>query len=207
MVFPESPVYVPAALFICLRLPLHKLSGIFRDSPAYGKFSGSISKMIQYVHVVGRQHGVTPNTTDDRIGRLEETIKLALPEGSKWHGMFYHQGRKRVHPSWFRKQLILAFAGHKGLKDLDRIWYQTWIFVVNLEIEGDFREGPMRTILGLDMTLERMECTDGSGLDAVTRSMLQLRNEIPWLQDRQARRGDSEGCVYFGKWFEIGRHI
>jgi hypothetical protein len=81
------------------------------------------------------------------------------------------------------------------------------VFVINLEIEGDFKEGLIRTLLGLDMTVERMECTEGKGLDAVTKCMLELRNKIPWLEDRQAETEDSKGCQYFGKWFKIGRHI
>jgi hypothetical protein len=163
--------------------------------------------MVRYVHIVGRQHGVTPSKIGDKIRRLEETIRLALPEGSKWHGMYYHQRRKRAHPSWLRKELIFTFAGQKGLKRLDEIWYQTWIFVVNLEIESDFREDLLQTLFGLLMTVERMECTDATGLDAVTKCMLQIRNEIPWLEDREAKKEDSKGCSYFGKWFELGRHI
>jgi hypothetical protein len=127
--------------------------------------------------------------------------------GSEWHGMSYRQSRKRIHPSWFRKEIIFAFAGHKGLKRLDEIWYQTWIFVVNLKIEGDFNENIVRTVLGLDMTVERIEFTDGGRLDALTKCMLQLRNEIPWLENGQARKEDPEGCWYFGKRFEIGRHV
>lgn len=76
-----------------------------------------------------------------------------------------------------------------------------------MEIEGDFKEGLIRTLLGLEMTVERMESTDGRGLDAVTKCILQLRNKIPWLEDRQVRKEDSKGCRYFGEWFEIGRHI
>ncbi|KAJ5642276.1 hypothetical protein N7490_006276 [Penicillium lividum] len=155
--------------------------------------------MVHYVHVIGRKHGVTSSKIDDQIGRLEETIGFALPEGSKWHGIYYHQGRKRVHPSWFRKELIFAFAGHKGLKRLDEIWYQTWIFVVNLKIEGGFQESLIRKLLGLDMTVERVECTDGGRLDELTKCMLQLKNEIPWLDNGQARKEDPKGCFYFGK--------
>ena len=57
------------------------------------------------------------------------------------------------------------------------------------------------------MTVKRTECTDGRGLDAVMKSMLLLRSKIPWLVDRQVRKIDSKCCRYFGKWFEIGRHI
>lgn len=90
---------------------------------------------------------------------------------------------------------------------MDEIWYQTWIFEVNLKIEGNFKESLIRTLLGLDMTVERMGCTDGRGLDAVTKCMLQLRNKIPWLEDSRARKEDSKDCWYFGKRFEIGRHV
>jgi hypothetical protein len=79
--------------------------------------------------------------------------------------------------------------------------------VVNLEIESDFREDLLRTLFGLLMTAERMECTDATGLDAVTKCMLQIRNEIPWLEDREAKKEESKICLYFGKWFELGRHI
>lgn len=79
------------------------------------------------------------------------------------------------------------------------MWYQTWVFVVNLEIKGDFREGLLRTLLELLMTVERMECTDWGELDAVTKCMLKVRNEIPWLEDREARNADPNGCLYFGK--------
>ena len=72
-------------------------------------------------------------------------------------------------------------------------------YVVNLKIEGDYKESLIRTLLGLDMTVERVECTDGRGLDAVTKCMLQLRNKLPWLEDRQARKEDSNGCTYFRK--------
>ena len=162
---------------------------------------------MHYVHIIGRQHGVTPSKIEDQIRRLEETMGSALPEGSQWHGMFYHQGRKRVHPSWFRKKLIFAFAGHKGLKRLDEIWYQTWIFVVNLKIEGNSQERLIRTLLDLHMTTERLEYTDGRQLDALTKCMLHLKNEIPWLDNGQARKEDPKGCWYFGKRFEIGRHV
>ena len=163
--------------------------------------------MVHYVHVTGRQHGDTSTRTDHQIERLEERIKAAVPEGSKWHGMFYHRRRKRADPSRFRKGLIFAFMGHKGLKRLDEIWYHTWTVVINLEVKGDFNEALMRTRLKQEMTVERIECTTGRPLDAVTKCMLQLKNRIPWLEDGQAKRQDSNGCHFFGIWFEVGRHI
>jgi hypothetical protein len=112
---------------------------------------------MHYVHIIARQHGVPPSKISDHIGRLEEAIGLALPPNSMWHGMAYHQGRKRQHPSWFRKELIFACAGHKGLKRLDEIWYQTWVFVINMKIEGDMNERLIRAVLGLEMTVEKVE--------------------------------------------------
>ncbi|KAJ5767413.1 uncharacterized protein N7511_005029 [Penicillium nucicola] len=80
--------------------------------------------MTHYIHVIGRQHGVFPSKIDDQIERLEETIKFALPEDSKWHGIYYRQGRKRAHPSWLRKELVFEFMGRNGLKRLDEICKQ-----------------------------------------------------------------------------------
>ncbi|KAJ5559518.1 hypothetical protein N7513_001933 [Penicillium frequentans] len=163
--------------------------------------------MVHYVHVIGRQHGITSSNIDDHIERLEKTIRFALPKGSKWHGMYHHQIRKRVHPSWFRKELIFTFAGQKGLKRLEEIWCQTWIFVINLRIEGDFEDGLVPTLLGLDMTVERVGFTDGRRLDELTRCMLQLRNEIPHPDNGKATEVHPESRGYFGEWFDIGRHI
>jgi hypothetical protein len=132
--------------------------------------------MTQYVHVIGRQHGVSSSKIDAQVKCLEENIKFALPEDSQWHGMYYNQGRKRLHPSWLRKELIFAFMGRKGLKRLDEIWYQTWIFAVNLKIEGDFTESLIQRHLRLHMTVEWMERTDGKRFDASTKNILQLRN-------------------------------
>jgi hypothetical protein len=111
-----------------------------------------------------------------------------------WHGMAYHQGRKRQHPSWFRKELIFACAGHKGLKRLDEIWYQTWVFVINIKIEGDMNERLIRAVLGLEMTVEKVEHTEGGQYDALTKRMLHLRNEISWSNDGQAGKEDAQ-CV------------
>lgn len=60
----------------------------------------------------------------------------------------------------FENKLIFTFAGHKGLKRSDEIWYQTWIFVVNLKIEGNSQKRLIRTLLAPDMTMERVEYTD-----------------------------------------------
>ena len=57
------------------------------------------------------------------------------------------------------------------------------------------------------MTVERVELTDEGRLDALTKRMLQLRNEILWLDDGQAGMEDPKRCRYFGKQFEIGRHV
>lgn len=66
---------------------------------------------------------------------------------------------------------------------MDEIRYHTWIFVLNLKIEGNFREGLIRTLLGLEMTVKKIEGTDGTGLDAATKRMLHLRNKILWLNN------------------------
>jgi hypothetical protein len=97
--------------------------------------------------------------------------------------------------------------GRKGLKRLDEIWYQTWIFAVNLKIEGDFTESLIQRHLRLHMTVEWMERTDGKRFDASTKNILQLRNEIPWLENGQAGKKDLQGCRCFGNRFEVGRHI
>jgi hypothetical protein len=98
--------------------------------------------------------------------------------------------------------------GRNGLERLDEIWYQTWVFDVNLSIEGDLGETPIRTIIGQAMKVERLVTGRGQ-LDELTRHvLLELRNKIPWLEDGQAEKESPEGCRYFGKWFElkIGRH-
>ncbi|KAJ5642596.1 hypothetical protein N7490_006596 [Penicillium lividum] len=163
--------------------------------------------MVHYVNVIGRQHGITSSNIDDHIERLEKTIRFALPKGSKWHGMYYHQVRKRVHPSWFRKELIFTFAGQKGLKRLDEIWYQTWIVEMNLRIEEDFEDSRISTLLGLDMTVERVGSTNGMRLDELTKCMLQLRNKVSRLGNGKAREVHPNNRWYFGEWFDIGRHI
>lgn len=163
--------------------------------------------MAGYVYIMGRHHGVTSGEIDDQIEHLEKTIRSKLPAGTKWHGKYCIQRRRRVHPSLLRKRLIFTFAGRKGLKHLDEIWYQTWIFVIYLRIEGNLREYSLRTLLGLHMTVERLECTDGRRLDRVTSCMLQLTVEIPWSDNWQAANEGYKDCRYFGKRFEIGRHI
>ncbi|KAJ5547512.1 hypothetical protein N7513_004746 [Penicillium frequentans] len=163
--------------------------------------------MVHYVQILARQHGVSSSKISDHIERLEEAIGLALPPTSTWHGLAYHQGRKRQHPSWLRKELIFACAGHKGLKRLDEIWYQTWVFVMNMKIEGDLNESLIRSVLGLEMTVEKVERTDGGQYDALTKRMLHLRNEIAWSHDAQAGKAGAQGCWYFGRLFEIGRHV
>lgn len=57
------------------------------------------------------------------------------------------------------------------------------------------------------MTVESLEFTDEGWLDALTKRMLQLRDEISWLDDGQAGTDDPESCRYFGNMFEIGRHV
>jgi len=66
--------------------------------------------------------------------------------------------------------------------------------MVNLKIEGDPQGRLIQTLLGLDMTIERVEYTDGGQLDALTKYVLHLRIEIPWLDNRQSRKEDHKGC-------------
>ncbi len=197
-----------AAKLLFVYILLYGLSALFPDSVPDSNLMGYLyQNMTHYIHVIGRQHGVSPSKIDDQIERLEKTIKFALPEDSKWHGIYYHQGRKRVHPSWLRKELIFAFMGRKGLKRLDEIWYQTWIFAVNLKIEGVFTESLIQRLLRLYMTVERVEITDARRLNELTKCILQLRDQIPWLENGQAEKEDSQGCRCFGNRFEVGRHI
>jgi hypothetical protein len=76
-----------------------------------------------------------------------------------------------------------------------------------LKIEGGFTESLIQNLLRLHMTVERMESTDGGRLDALTKCILQLRDQIPWLENGQAGKEDSQDCQCFGKQFEVGRHI
>lgn len=52
------------------------------------------------------------------------------------------------------------------------------LLMINLEIEGNLKEGlrKFRTLLGLYVTVERIECTEG-GHDAVTKSMHRLSDQ------------------------------
>lgn len=79
--------------------------------------------------------------------------------------------------------------------------------MINLKVEGNFNKSLIRTLLELDMTVERVEFMDEGRLDALTKRMLQLRDEISWLDDGQAGTDVPESCRYFGKHFEIGRHV
>lgn len=52
--------------------------------------------------------------------------------------------------------------------------------MLNLKTEGNLKEGFIRTLLALEeMTVEKVEGIDGSGLDAITKRILYLRNKIP----------------------------
>jgi hypothetical protein len=81
------------------------------------------------------------------------------------------------------------------------------VFVINIKIEGDMNERLIRAVLGLEMTMEKVEHTEGGQYDALTKRMLHLRNEISWSHDGQAGKEDAQDCRYFGRRFEIGRHV
>jgi hypothetical protein len=81
---------------------------------------------------------------------------------------------------------------------LDEIWYQTLIFAVNLKIERGFTESLIQKLLRLYTTVKRVESTDGGRLNALTKCILQLRDQISWLENGQAGKEDSQGCRCFG---------
>lgn len=97
--------------------------------------------------------------------------------------------------------------GRKGPSRLDEIWYQTWILAVNLKIEEDFTISLIQKLLRLYMTVERVESADGGRRNALTKCIIQLRDQILWLVNGQAGKEDSQVCRCFGKRVEVGRHI
>jgi hypothetical protein len=98
-------------------------------------------KMVHYIYVNGRQHGVTMDTAQHQFQLLKETIKRDFSETSQCHGMYYRKIRKQPHPSWLRKEVVYALAGKKGTQLLNEVWYNTCLLIVNLKIEGDLDEG------------------------------------------------------------------
>jgi hypothetical protein len=162
--------------------------------------------MIHYIHVKGRQHGATADTAYHQIQLLEETMKRAFSESVQCHGIYYHQVRRRPHPAFLRKELVYLCAGSKGINQLNEVWYNTWVFLINLKIEGDMNENFIQALLQLHMKVEMIECT-GRGPNETTKRMRHLRDRIPWSADGIAEMRDTEHCRYFGKKFGVGRDI
>ena len=105
----------------------------------------------------GKQYGITTETAQLHIQHLEKTIKRAFSDTAQYHGVYYHQIRNQPHPSWLRKELVYAWAGRRGIELLEKVWYNIWLILVNLKIEGDLDENLLRSLLGLNMKVERRE--------------------------------------------------
>ncbi|KAF4772250.1 hypothetical protein HAV15_011216 [Penicillium sp. str.  len=96
--------------------------------------------------------------------------------------------------------------GRRGNNRLNEVWYNTWIFRINLKIDGDLDERTARTLLGLHMKVERIQFTERSP-NETTKRMRELRDEIPWLADGSVEMRNTGDCRFFGRQFEIGRDI
>ena len=163
--------------------------------------------MVYYIHVKGKQYGITTETAQLHIQLLEETIKRAFSETAQCHDVYYHQIRKQPHPSWLRKELVYAWVGRWGTGLLEKVWYNTWIILINLKIEGDLDENLLRSLLGSSMKVESMDFT-GIGPNGTTKRMRHLRDGIPWPADKPpVETRNTELCRYFGERFGIGRDI
>lgn len=162
--------------------------------------------MVRYIHVYGRQHGITIDTAHEHIKRLEQAINHKFEEKAQCHGICFHQDRIRTDPSWLRRELIYACAGEKGINLLNEVWYHTWIFRINLKIEGNFDERTIREPLGLHMKVERIQFTE-TGPNETTKRMRHLRDKIPRSTDGSVKMKDTGDCLYFGRRFQIGRDI
>lgn len=162
--------------------------------------------MVHYVHINGRQHGVTADTASHEIQLIEDTLIRGISESTQCHGIYYYQARKQPHPFWLQKELVYACAGNRGLKRLDEVWCNTWILSINLKIEGHLNRGRIRALLGLHMKVERMECTERGPNETIKR-MRRLRDRIPWLPGELVETGNTNHYRYFGERFEIGRNI
>jgi hypothetical protein len=162
--------------------------------------------MVRFIHVYGRQRGITRDTADRHIRFLEQAMHHKFGENAQCHGICHHQDRIQPHPSWLRRELVYACAGEKGIDLLNEVWYNTWILRINLKIEGNLDERTIRELLGLHMKVERIQFTEW-GPNETTKRMRHLRDEIPWLADGSIKMRDTGGCRYFGRRFEIGRDI
>ncbi|CAG8076597.1 unnamed protein product [Penicillium nalgiovense] len=157
--------------------------------------------MVHYIHVYGRQHGITTDTAQQQIQLLEQAIKHKFGENAQCHGICLHQGRRQPHPSWLRREIVYACGGGNGINLLNKVWYNTWIFRINLKIEGSVDERTTRTLLGLHMKAERVQFTE-SGPNETTKRMRHMRDKIPWLADGSVETRNTGDCRYFGKRFE-----
>jgi hypothetical protein len=163
--------------------------------------------MTYYIHVKGKQHGITIESAQIHVQLLEETIKRAFSDNSKYHGVYYHQTRIRPHPSWLRRELVYIWGGRNGMELLEKVWYNTWMILINLKVEGTLDEVLLRTLLGLNMKVESVEVTETGPNGTVTR-MRELRDAIPWPADAlPVETRNMEHCRYFGEQFGIGRDI
>ncbi|KAJ5531434.1 hypothetical protein N7527_004827 [Penicillium freii] len=160
--------------------------------------------MVHYIHVYGRQHGITTDTAQQQIQLLEQAIKH-IGENAQCHGICLRQDRRRPHPSWLRREIVYACAGENGINLLNKVWYSTWIFHINLKIGGSLDERKTRALLGLHIKAERVQFTS-RGPNETTKRMRHLRDGIPWC-DGSVETRDTGDCRYFGKRFEIGRDI
>lgn len=68
-----TPDYGAAASFMVLRLPLLKLSATLEAPWPKSISRNQFQKMVHYVHIISRQHGITSSRTDDQIVRLGGT--------------------------------------------------------------------------------------------------------------------------------------
>jgi hypothetical protein len=173
----------------------------------YPRAITAAAKMIYYIHVKGKQYGITTKSAQIHVQLLEETIKRAFSDTVKYHGVYYHQIRKKPHPSWLRRELFYAWGGRKGIELLEKVWYNTWMILINLKVEGDMDETLLRALLGLNMKVENVEVTE-IGPNRTTKCMRNLRDGIPWPADAlPVETRNMELCRYFGERFGIGRDI
>jgi hypothetical protein len=163
--------------------------------------------MTYYIHVKGKQYGITTRSAQIHVQLLEEIIKRAFSDNATYHGVYYHQTRKRPHPSWLRRKLVFVLGGRNGMELLEKVWYNTWRILINLKVEDDPDEALLRALLELSMKVEGMEVTETGPNEAIKR-MRNLRDAIPWPADAlPVETRNMELCRYFGEQFGIGRDI
>lgn len=163
--------------------------------------------MVYYIHIKGKQYGFTTESAQLHVQLLEETIKRAFSDTAQYHGVCYHQIRKRPHPSWLRRNFVYGLAGRKGIELLEQVWYNSWIILINLKVKGDLDETLLRALLGLNMKVESVEITE-LGSSRTVKCMRHLRDGIPWPADASpVETRNMELCRYFGNRFGIGRDV